>query len=122
MIPAAIMVAAVPYSPAPTLAQAATTISAGQGRRVTKEARGNFDITTKPEGSFGDGVGRFSLEKAFHGDIGGTSIGEMLAVRTKTPGSAGYVLIEQVSAKVNGKAGGFMLQHYGIMDRNTPQG
>lgn len=104
----------------PTFAQGATVISADQGRRVTNEAQGNFDVQIKPEATFGDGIGRFSLDKTFHGDLEGTSTGEMLAVRAKVPGSAGYVVIEHVTGKLKGKSGGFMLQHYGVMDRNKP--
>jgi len=84
------------------------------------QAKGNFDIETKPESTFGDGIGRFSLTKTFHGDLEGTSVGEMLAARTATPGSAGYVLIERVTGTLGGKAGSFLLQHFGIMDRSKP--
>jgi len=85
------------------------------------EAKGQFDVQIKPEGSFGDGVGRFTVTKVFHGDLQGTGTGEMLAVRTATPGSAGYVLIERVEATLAGKSGSFLLQHYGILDRSRPE-
>jgi len=85
------------------------------------EAKGQFDVQIKPEGSFGDGVGRFTVTKVFHGDLQGTGTGEMLAVRTATPGSAGYVLIERVEATLGGKSGSFLLQHYGILDRSRPE-
>jgi hypothetical protein len=88
---------------------------------MTQTATGRFDIETKPEASFGDGIGRFSLTKQFHGDLEGTSIGEMLAVRTHAPGSAGYVLIEQVRGTLKGRSGAFILQHYGLMDRSKPE-
>jgi hypothetical protein len=102
-------------------AQTASQVMVDQGRRVLQEATGNFDIQTKPEATIGDGIGRFSLDKTFHGDIEGKSVGEMLAVRTSTPGSAGYVLIEHVTGKVKGRTGGFMLQHYGLMNRSKPE-
>ncbi len=85
------------------------------------EATGHFEVQTKPEATFGDGIGRFSLAKIFHGDLQGTSVGEMLALRTQTPGSAGYVLIEQVEATLDGRSGTFMLQHHGIMNRGQPE-
>jgi hypothetical protein len=85
------------------------------------EAKGQFDVQIKPEGSFGDGVGRFTVTKVFHGDLQGTGTGEMLAVRTATPGSAGYVLIERVEGTLGGKSGSFLLQHYGILDRSRPE-
>ena len=80
------------------------------------EAKGYFDVETRPEAS-ADGIGRFSLAKTFHGDLQGTSTGGMLAVRTSIPGSAGYVLIEHVVGTLHGRSGSFMLQHCGIMDR-----
>ena len=67
------------------------------------EAKGNFDVQIKPESTFGDGVGRFTVTKTFRGDLEGTGTGEMLAVRTPTAGSAGYVLIERVEASLDGK-------------------
>jgi hypothetical protein len=103
------------------LAQTNSMSTANHGRRMSQEARGYFEVQTKSEGTIGDGIVRFSLEKVFHGKVEGKSVGEMLAVRTSTPGSAGYVLIEHVTGKVNGKAGEFMLQHYGLMDRSKPE-
>ena len=88
---------------------------------MSQQAEGTFDIETKPEASFGDGIGRFSLSKSFHGDLTGSSVGEMLAVRTATAGSAGYVLMEQVTGQLDGKTGSFVLQHFGIMDRGQPE-
>jgi hypothetical protein len=85
------------------------------------EATGNFDVQIKPEATFGDGVGRFTVTKIFRGDLEGTGTGEMLAVRTQTAGSAGYVLIERVEAKLDGKTGSFLLQHFGTMDRSQPE-
>ena len=85
------------------------------------EARGHFDVQTRPEADSGDGIGRFSLAKTFHGDLQGTGTGGMLAVRTPTPGSASYVLIEQVEGTLDGRSGSFMLQHCGIMDRGQPE-
>ena len=85
------------------------------------EAKGRFEVQTRPEATFGDGIGRFSVTKTFHGDLHGTGTGEMLAVRTQTPGSAGYLLIEHVAGTLDGRSGGFMLQHYGTMDRGRPE-
>ena len=84
------------------------------------EARGRFDIETRPEATFGDGIGRFSLAKTFHGDLQGSGVGEMLAVRIAMPGSAGYVLVEHVAGTLHGRSGSFMLQHCGIMNRGQP--
>ncbi len=88
---------------------------------MAQQADGTFDIETKPEASFGGGIGRFSIAKTFHGDLTGSSIGEMLAIRTETPGSAGYVLMERVTGKLEGRTGTFVLQHDGIMKRGQPE-
>ncbi|WP_428391847.1 DUF3224 domain-containing protein [Lichenicoccus sp.] len=85
------------------------------------EATGHFDVQIKPETTSGDGIGRFSVSKTFRGDLQGTGTGEMLAARTPTPGSAGYVLIEHVVGTLDGKSGSFMLQHWGIMDHGKPE-
>jgi len=65
-------------------------------------------------------VGRLSLDKTFHGDLEGTSAGEMLAVRTAVQGSAGYVAIERVTGTLAGRTGTFALQHWGMMDKGAP--
>ena len=44
--------------------------------------------------SDGTTLGRLTMEKRFHGDLDGTSKGEMLSAGTATKGSAGYVAIE----------------------------
>src|SRR5471032_1004996 len=48
------------------------------------------------------------------------SIGEMLSVRSETPGSAGYVALERVTGTLQGRKGSFVLQHSGTMNRGAP--
>jgi hypothetical protein len=62
-----------------------------------------------------------SIDKQFHGDIEGTSKGQMLTAMTEVKGSAGYVAIERVSGTLHGRRGSFALQHTGIMNRGAPQ-
>ena len=64
-------------------------------------------------------LGRFLLDKVFHGDLEGTSKGQMLATGTATGGSAGYVAIEWVEGVLHGRQGTFALQHNGIMTRGV---
>jgi hypothetical protein len=74
-----------------------------------------------PEEGVGDPtVGRLALDKQFHGDLQGTSKGQMLAVRSDVEGSAGYVAMERVSGTLGGRTGTFALQHSGTMDRGAP--
>lgn len=91
---------------------------------VTHRAAGTFDVTLTPqapaEGSEAPPWGRMAIAKTFHGDLEGTSRGEMLAAMTETKGSAGYVAVERVEGTLGGRTGSFFLQHSGLMDRGAP--
>lgn len=89
---------------------------------MTTHASGTFAVKMTPQApDEGAVVGRFLLDKQFHGDLEGTSKGEMLAISTAVPGSAGYVAMEQITGTLNGRTGTFALQHTGTMTRGTPQ-
>lgn len=92
---------------------------------MTSHASGTFDVKMTPQGAADKAeeatVGRYSLDKTFHGDLVGTSKGEMLAVGTAVEGSAGYVAMEQVKGTLNGRSGGFALQHTGTMTRGAAE-
>lgn len=60
-------------------------------------------------------IGRMSINKVFSGGLTGNSKGEMLSVRSSTPGSAGYVAMEEFEGTLDGKKGRFFLQHFGTM-------
>jgi hypothetical protein len=66
-------------------------------------------------------IGRMSLDKQFHGDLEGTSKGQMLSAMGGVKGSAGYVAMEKVSGTLKGRSGSFVLQHSGTMNRGVPQ-
>jgi len=88
---------------------------------MTVHASGTFDVKLTPApATDGSGLGRMSIEKQFHGDLDGTSKGDMLAFSSAVKGSAGYVAMEQVTAMLQGRRGTFVLQHSGTMDRGTP--
>jgi hypothetical protein len=85
---------------------------------VMHSAKGSFDVSTKPvEQDKGEGstLGRFSLDKVYHGALDATGKGEMLTVGTEVPGSAAYVATERVVGALDGKSGGFALVHRGAM-------
>ena len=90
---------------------------------MTKHAKGTFEVKMKPqapeEGVGDSGISRMSLDKNFSGDLEGTSSGQMLAIGTEVEGSAGYVAIERVNGKLDGKNGTFALQHSGTMTRGS---
>lgn len=88
----------------------------------TMRATGTFDVTLTPETPADDvpgTIGRMSIEKRFHGDLVGTSVGEMLAAMTAVDGSAAYVAIETVTGTLHGRSGTFVLQHSGTMARGA---
>ena len=92
---------------------------------MINHASGTFDVKLNPqphEDNVGDpAIGRMSIDKQFHGDLEGTSKGQMLAAMTEVTGSAGYVAMERVIGTLHGREGTFVLQHSATMNRATPQ-
>jgi hypothetical protein len=89
---------------------------------MSMHAEGTFEVKTLPlnadEATNGTAIGRYSLDKQFHGDLEAASKGEMLGAGCPATGTAGYVAIEQVTGTLNGHAGSFALQHFGTMEDN----
>lgn len=89
------------------------------GTTMTETARGSFDVTVEPvhqeKLADGNGVGRFSLVKQYHGDLEAAGKGEMLTGETPVEGAAAYVAIEHVDGTLGGRRGTFLLQHQGTM-------
>ena len=81
------------------------------------QAKGRFDVKMAPQADDIADVGRMTLDKTFHGDLEASSVGQMIAIRTPTEGSAGYVAMERVTGTLGGKKGSFALQHFGTMNR-----
>jgi hypothetical protein len=92
------------------------------GSKGGSHASGPFDVKLSPQDDkSGDAaLGRMTIDKQFHGDLDATSQGQMLSAVTETKGSAGYVAIEKVSGKLNGRTGTFVLQHNATMTRGAP--
>ena len=92
---------------------------------MTTRASGSFDVKLAPltlDDKAADAtLGRMSIDKQFFGDLEATSKGEMLSAMTAVKGSAGYVAIERVAGKLNGRSGTFVLQHSATMTRGEPQ-
>ena len=93
--------------------------------QATQHAAGTFDVTLSPQPASsptpGAALGRMLLDKHYHGDLDATAQGQMLSAGTATKGSAGYVAIEHVVGRLQGKSGSFVLQHHGLMNRGAPQ-
>ena len=114
------------YGPATysqTVSQDSSTVQ--KGEVMTTRATGTFEVKLTPqaqeEKSEDANLGRMLIDKQFHGDLEGTSKGQMLSAMTAVKGSAGYVAIEKVSGKLHGRTGTFVFQHSGTMNRGVPQ-
>ena len=92
---------------------------------AAQHAAGAFEVQMQPQPeptvTPGATLGRALLDKHYHGALDARGVGQMLSAVTTTQGSAGYVAIEQVSGSLDGRAGSFVLQHSGLMDRGAPQ-
>jgi hypothetical protein len=99
----------------PALAQ--TTPST---KETTMSAHGPFDVKLVPQDDkLNDGISRMVLDKQYHGDLEGSSKGQMLATGS-TKSSGVYVAVETFTGTLQGKAGGFALYHTGIMAKGAP--
>lgn len=91
---------------------------------MSGHATGTFEVKVTPQVSDAtddSGLARMSLDKHFHGDLEGTSKGQMLASSaTVVKGSGGYVAMERVTGKLADRKGSFVLQHSGTMTRGVP--
>lgn len=82
-------------------------------------ASGEFDVTLVPQAADNDAsraakIERLSIDKKYHGDLEGTSSGQMQAIRDERDTGA-YVALEKVAGVLQGRRGTFMLMHYGYM-------
>jgi hypothetical protein len=114
-----------PASVAAGQSQLAASSTIHQQPVMTMRARGTFEVQLTPQASGGDAadsaLGRLSMDKQFHGDLEGSSGGQMLTAMTPVEGSAGYVAIERVTGSLHGRVGTFVLQHSGTMARGQQQ-
>ena len=82
-------------------------------------ARGTFTVNVQPlTPAPAEGLSRFSIDKQIHGDLEGTTKGEMFSGGDPKQGAAGYVAIEVVTGTLQGKHGSFALQQMATMDSN----
>ena len=99
--------------------------AAEKGSPMTLSARGPFDVKVAPlaqeSNPGGNALGRYSLDKQYHGELEATAKGEMLTVGTPVDGSAAYVAVERVEGTLGGRRGSFALQHNGVMGHGSQQ-
>ncbi len=84
---------------------------------MTERATGTFEVTFESLPGDEEWLGRMRVNKAFAGDLVGTSLAQMMSVGTEVEGSAGYVAIERVTGTLHSRDGSFTLQHSGLMAR-----
>ncbi len=86
---------------------------------MQQSAQGTFTVDIKPLAPApAEGLARYSINKEVHGDLEGTTRGEMFSGGNPKEGEAGYVAIEVFTGTMAGKRGSFALQHSATMDSN----
>src|SRR5262252_11094694 len=76
-----------------------------------------WDPKPYEEGEPGPSLFRVAVSKTFDGDLKGESRGELLmcvADGDNIAAGAGYVISERVVGSLGGRAGSFVLQHWGV--------
>jgi hypothetical protein len=86
---------------------------------MTRRATGTFTTVFEPLPLDDDAVSLMRVLKTIEGDLTGTGRADMLSVGTPIDGSAGYVAIDRITGTLHGRAGSFVLQHFGLMDRGA---
>jgi hypothetical protein len=94
--------------------------------RMTQHASGPFEVKVTPQKpdtqiARSANLGRLTIDKRFHGDLEASAKGEMLATQSEVKGSAGYVALERVTGKLQGRSGTFVLLHSATMKRGAPE-
>ena len=87
-------------------------------------AQGTFDVKVLPEGEDkgeGSTLGRYSLDKQYHGDLAATAKGQMLTAGSDVKGSGAYVAVERVTGTLNSRKGSFVFVHQGTMAHGSTQ-
>src|SRR5688500_4932870 len=91
---------------------------------MKQQVKGSFEASRnmQPACDLGNGVeaAHVRFDKRFHGDLDATSVVHMLAVGTAVEGSAAYVAVERIAGTLRGRAGSFLMQHNGTMNRGAP--
>ncbi len=93
---------------------------------MTHHASGPFEVKVTPQKpdtqiARSANLGRLTIDKRFHGDLEASAKGEMLATQSEVKGSAGYVALERVTGKLQGRSGSFVLLHSATMKRGAPE-
>ncbi len=80
------------------------------------DASGTFEVKLASTGHNPDAtIESRSIDKTFTGALEATSHGEMLSSGDPASGNAGYVAIERVTGRLDGRVGSFALMHLATM-------
>jgi hypothetical protein len=90
---------------------------------MTQHAAGTFSLDVfqeeKPyDEHLGTKIARVHVEKTFSGGLVGTSTAELITVVNDAPRA--YVAIERFEGSLDGRSGGFVLQHNAGGDKGEP--
>lgn len=90
---------------------------------MSTRVKASFDVTRWDQVPYGEErapfLSRAAVEKAFAGDLAGTSVAEVLmcqADRTDLAAGAGYIASEIFTGALLGREGSFVMQHGGISE------
>ncbi len=79
------------------------------------QAKGTFEVKVTPaDGTLLEkdaGIGRYTIDKTWSGDLTGASKSSMLTSMTESTGTMAYVALEKVEGKLAGKTGSFYFSH-----------
>src|SRR5215470_18249925 len=108
--------------PLAVLALSSYRLSESIQKGPAMKAQGTFAVKVTPQNpsdKTSEPFERLLITKQFHGDLEASSKVEMLGSRGPVEGSGGYVALELVTGKLNGKSGSFVLQHKGTMSKGA---
>ena len=89
---------------------------------MSDHATGTFEVKIVPEtvaGKTSPSLSQMSIDKTFHGDLEGSSVGSMISAGNPKAGEAGYVAMEIVTGTLKGRAGSFALMQHATMSGGT---
>lgn len=97
--------------------------SAQNELKMTNHATGTFEVKMTPQDDKSEDktMGRMTISKQWHGELEGTSTGQMLSGGDFAKGSAGYVAMEKFSGNVKGRKGSLIFQHSATMTKGEGQ-
>jgi hypothetical protein len=92
--------------------------------QMPTHATGTFEVKIVPQTpndiETAAAIARMTIDKELHGDLEGTSKGEMLTAGDPKVAAA-YVALERVTGTLHGRAGTFVLQHTAAMTPTAQQ-